>query len=612
MPYLLHLPHHDGSALYVDDPHPRLGAEVTLRVRVPKTYPLRAMYVRNIRDGEPEISAAIVEREDRHELWWQVKLLMTNPVTHYRFLLDGGRDRYAWLNASGVFDHDLTDAHDFWLTTYEPAPDWVTDAIVYEVFLDRFARSGAVRQLPEWAEARDWYDDPVVAQGEESCNHLYGGDLAGVEAHLDHIVSLGCTAIYLTPFFEAPSNHRYNASSFDDVDPFLGGNAALASLTAAAHERGLRVLGDLTTNHTGHDHTWFRKAVADPTSADAAMYYWRDEPGNAEKYVSWLGVSSLPKLNWTSQELRRRMIEGPESVTAKWLAEPYSLDGWRVDVVNMTGRHKADDFNGDVGRTMRETMKAINPGTFLVAEHGHDYARDVVGDSWHSVMNYAGFLRPVWQWLVDRDTPVEDFLGVPVRVPPQNASRMVATMRDVAASVPWQVTTTNFNLVASHDTARLRTVTGDPGAVAVAAGMLFTFPGIPMLFAGDEIGLAGVNGEDSRRPFPWERPDSWETGTLHAYRALARLRNAHEALRRGGMRWVFVDDDVIVYLRETAGERLLVSAARAAGPPVLLPAHELGVVAGLTSLHGTAAATAQDGVVTLSRPGPAVSVWSLR
>jgi alpha-glucosidase len=611
MSYLLHLPHHDGSALYVDNPHPALGDTVTLRVRVPKTYPLQAMHVRSIRDGEPEIVAATVECEDAHERWWQVQLVMMNPVTNYRFLLDGGRDRYAWLNASGVYDHDLTDAHDFWLTTFDPAPDWATDAIVYEVFLDRFARSGAARELPEWAVARDWYDDPVVADGVESCNHVYGGDLAGIEAHLDHIVSLGCTAVYLTPFFEATSNHRYNASSFDEVDPFLGGDAALASLTAAAHDRGLRVLGDLTTNHTGDDHTWFRKGAADPTSADAAMYYWQEPPENPEKYVSWLGVSSLPKLNWSSPELRQRMIEGPESVTAKWLQEPYSLDGWRVDVVNMTGRHKGDDFNRDVGRTMRHTMKSVNPDTLLVAEHGHDYAKDVVGDSWHSVMNYAGFLRPMWQWLVARDTPVEDFLGVPVRVPPQDAKRMVTTMRGVAASVPWQVTTTNLNLVASHDTARMRSITGDPAAVAVAAGILFTFPGIPMVFAGDEIGLAGINGEDSRRPFPWERPDTWDTDVLRVYRALASLRNSHAALRRGGMRWAFIDDDAIVYLRETAEERLLISASRTPGAAILLPADELGVVDGATLLYGDAPAMVEGGVVTLSRPAPSVSIWSL-
>lgn len=608
MQHLLHLPHHDGSALYVDNPHPALGDSVMLRVRVPKAYPLRGLYVRSVRDGEPRIEPAAIAEETANEQWWQVAVLMQNPVTHYRFLLDGPDGQYAWLTASGVSDRDVTDAHDFQLSTFDPPPAWANDAIVYEVFLDRFAQADRGKVLPAWATGRDWYDDPVVDRGPDAPQHIYGGDLAGIEQHLDHIVALGCTVIYLTPFFEAPSNHRYNASTFDEVDPILGGNAALASLTAAAHARGLRVLGDLTTNHTGDEHPWFRKAQADPTCAEAEMYFLDDGAG----YVSWMDVPSLPKLDWSSPELRSRMIEGPASIAAKWLREPYSLDGWRVDVVNMTGRYRGADHNREVGQTMRATMRAANPDALLVAEHGHDYTRDIGGDSWHSTMNYAGFLRPVWQWLVDPDTPVPDFLGVPVRVPRKDAIRTVETMRDVVGSVPWQVTATNFNLIASHDTPRFRTIAGDPALVAVAAGLLFTLPGIPMVFSGDEIGLSGVNGEDSRRPFPWDRPASWDTGTLETYRSLIAARTAHPALRSGGLRWAYVTEDVIVYLRESAEERLLICLARAAAEPVRLPAAALGLTGSPAEVYGGQAAELADGLLCLHPQGPSVGIWSLR
>lgn len=609
MQQLLALPHHDGSALYVDNPHPALGESVTVRVRVPYPYPLRAVHVRSIRNGEQHIDAATIDRQDETETWWRAEILVHNPVTTYRFLLDGPDGQYAWLTASGVVTRDVTDAHDFWLTAFDPPPAWAPDAVVYQIFPDRFARSGAVRHLPDWAIAQRWYDDPVIYRGEAAGSQIYGGDLAGIQAHLDHIESLGFNTIYLTPFFEAPSNHRYNPSSFDDVDPLLGGNDALASLTGAAHARGMRVLGDITTNHTGDTHSWFQKGQADPTSTDAGVYYWREHPD----YIAWLEVPTLPKLNWGSADLPGRLIDGPDSVAAKWMQPPYSLDGWRVDVANMTGRHERDDFTLSVARTLRATMTAENPESLLVAEHGHDYTRDIPGDGWHSTMNYAGFLRPLWQWVVAADGPLEDFFGLPVRVPRLDGARVVDSMREVTSSVSWQVTTTNFNLLGSHDRARIRTVTCDRAMAVMISGVLFTFPGIPMIFAGDEIGMIGVNGEDARRPFPWDRPETWDTVTMAAYRELIALRQAHDALRRGGMRWAHIGPDAIAYLRETPTERLLVSATRANGPAVRIPGQYLGMtsVDDTNVLYGGTPLTASDGLINLSGDGPAIRVWSL-
>lgn len=607
MPSLLDQPHHDGSALYVDNPDPELGQTVTLRVRVPAAYPVRGVYVRSVYDSEPRVVAAAIERAGEHEQWWRADLLVHNPVTRYRFLLDRVDGGYAWLTARGLADRDVTDDQDFRLTTYPPPPAWAADAVVYEVFPDRFARSGSNAQLPDWAIGKDWYDDPVEYVDPAAVNHVYGGDLRGIEEHLDHIEELGCNTIYLRPFFEAPSNHRYNASTFDEVDPLLGGDEALSSLTKNLHERGLRILGDLTTNHTGDQHPWFRKALADPTSAEAGMYYWRDHPD----YVAWYDVSTLPKLNWSSRELYARMTDGPDSVAGKWLREPYSLDGWRIDVANMTGRHSADDFNADVAHALRRTMTQVSPEALLVVEHGYDHTPDVTGDGWYATMNYAGFLRPLWQWLADPDTPVADFIGLPVRIPSRGAEQMVATMREFASRVSWQVLSTNFNLIDSHDTARLRTVCCDPARQLVGAGIMFTFPGIPMVSAGDEIGMQGVTGEDSRRPFPWLREQSWDKRIFHAYRELAALRAAHPALRRGGLRWAHADQEGIAYLRETAGERLLVSACRSGTTRLVLPNNGLNATE-LTPLYGPETATVAGGSVTLQRRQAGVTVWAVR
>ena len=164
---------------------------------------------------------------------------------NYRWLLDGVPDGYQWLNGEGLHAHDVTDAADFRLTTHAAPPSWAQDAVLYQIFPDRFAKS-VDRPVPAWAVPQRW-DDPVIGNGPETPYQLYGGDLDGITAHLDHIASTGANTVYLTPVFPARSNHRYDASTFDVVDPQLGGDAALARLSDALHARGMRLLGDLTT-----------------------------------------------------------------------------------------------------------------------------------------------------------------------------------------------------------------------------------------------------------------------------------------------------------------------------------------------------------------------------
>ncbi len=242
----------------------------------------------------------------------------------------------------------------------------------------------------------------MVGRGPQTPYQLYGGDLDGIIDHLDHVASVGADTIYLTPVFPAQSNHRYDSTSFDHVDPLLGGDDAFARLTAAAHARGMRVLGDLTTNHCGSAHEWFTAAVDDATSPEAGYFLFRRHPTD---YVSWFDYPSLPKFDHQNADLRRRLYEGPDSVVARWLTPPTALDGWRIDVANMSGRHGAVDVNRFVAQSIRQTMAAVQPESLLIAEHSHDASADLLGDGWHGVMNYAGFTRPVWQWLTP-DSPL--------------------------------------------------------------------------------------------------------------------------------------------------------------------------------------------------------------
>ncbi|MBI9114332.1 glycoside hydrolase family 13 protein [Sanguibacter suaedae] len=601
MEHLLGEPHHDGSALYVSDATPTLGDTVTVRVRVPLGCTERRVHVRVVRDGEPRVSPARLVRTTDADRWYEADVLVHNPVTCYRFLLDEPTG-YRWLNGRGVFSREVPDAADFRITVHAPAPGWLGDGIVYQVFPDRFARGTERTEIPDWAEPAAWDDEPV-GSGPGVGSQLYGGDLPGIEQHLDHLEDLGVGTLYLTPVFPGRSNHRYDASTFDHVDPLLGGDEALASLSRAVHARGMRIMGDITTNHTGDGHEWFRRARADRSCTEASFYYWTDgEPG----YVGWLEHASLPKLDYSAPALAERMIDGRGSVIGRWLAEPYALDGWRVDVANMTGRYADQDRTHDVARTVRRTMLDINPDSVLVAEHFHDSGADMMGDGWHANMNYSAFTRPVWSWLVDPENDVPA-LGLPARLARRSGRDMVATMRDFDAVVPWKVLATQWNMLGSHDTPRLRTLVGSPAMVEVAAGLLLTYPGTPVVFAGDEIGAEGVNGEHARTTMPWDRPDRWDDRTLGTYRELVTLRRSSTALRDGGLRWALVEDDAVAYLRETADETVLVLVARAPWTGATLP---LAADAAENLYGGADLHPGPDGW-SLPSDGPTVQVWQL-
>ncbi len=305
-----------------------------------------------------------------------------------------------WLSAVGVVEHDPPDAFDFRLSSHHAPPDWARDAVVYQVFPDRFARSAAAdeRETPAWAVPAEW-EDEVVFEGFDprTPTQFYGGDLDGITEHLDHLADIGVSVVYTTPVFPGESNHRYNASTFEEVDPLLGGDAAYVRLASAVHERGWRILGDLTTNHTGDTHEWF-VAARDVEGAPARSFYYFLPDGS---YECWMGHGTLPKLNHDDPALRAAMVDGPDSVVARWLRPPYDLDGWRVDVANMTGRLGAIDVNHEVARLVRRTAEAERPDAFVIGEHNHDASTDVDGDGWHGTMNYSGFSWPIWSWLRD-------------------------------------------------------------------------------------------------------------------------------------------------------------------------------------------------------------------
>ena len=554
-------PHHDGSDLYVSNSAPKIGDKITLKVRVPKGYTFDEAYIRLYEDAEPRTHKLEEKSSSQTERWFEVKIQIINIHTIYRFVFVG-ENKYEWLNAKGLFDHDVHSNNDFQIVAIPENPKWINKSVFYQIFPDRFARSGKININPDWAYPRDWNELPR-GRSKYTGQELYGGDLYGIEDKLDYLTDLGVNGIYLTPIFPSRSNHRYDATTFDEVDPILGGDKAFKSLIHSAKKKKIRILGDLTSNHCGVGHEWIITAKKNKSSKERSFFYW--DKSIKWGYVGWFGLESLPKFNYSSKALRKAVYEDKNSIVKKWISPKFGMAGWRIDVGNMTGVQGAENHHVEVMQGIRKAMADVDPDTWLVAENGDFVASDLNGLGWQGAMNYQGFMRPFWNWMNRNPEITGGFQGLPFAMPKIDGEQFFASMQEFNASIPWRSLTASMLILDSHDTARFRTVVlGDRSAHLAAMTMLLTYPGVPSIFAGDEIGLEGSWGEDSRRTINWDDRSGWDVDFYASIKKLIKLRKESPALINGGLRWVAVEKDYLAYLRESKDQSLLILIARSA------------------------------------------------
>lgn len=602
-------PHHDGSSLYVLNQSPKLLEKVKVRIQIHSAIgSVAEVRVRASESGEafPSAPAKVVKRKHAWS-WYETSITMHNPKINYRWMIKLDTGKILWLNAIGLHATDQPDINDFRINVFSSAPAWGPKTVLYEIFPDRFAKSSSAgkQTLPEWAMKAEWSAE-VIGKGPGTSEQFFGGDLWGVIEHLDHLQKLGVNTLYLTPIFPARSNHRYDASSFDVVDPLLGGNKAYEALIKEVHKRGMRIIGDLTSNHSGDAHEWFKKAFKNPKARESEFYYFTD--GN-KKYDSWFGVPSLPKFDWKSKELRKRFIEGKSSVVAKWLKAPFKIDGWRIDVANMTGRIRDEDMYLEVAKIVRNTMVEVNPDTIMLGEYTGDAAYEVQGDGWQGAMTYANFTRPLFRWL-QKPMPEFELQNIGFISSQESGADFVESHIKFSAGFPWHVRLNNMNTLDTHDTPRFKTFTL-PGAQKVAAGIQFTFPGIPMIWAGDEFGLDGFNGENSRTPLPWnnERPN--DPSMIEVYSKLAEIRRNNPALTEGGLRFLFSSENAVVFVREHKKQNILVCATRGKDSKIKLP---IDCIAGLKeakNIYGDGKIKLRRNLALLPGAEMSVNIWKL-
>lgn len=569
---------------------------VTLRVCMPRDWGCRSVMLSVMRDGQlPEEHTCRWDgmNGDSHE-WWRVELAPAEAGLYwYAFRVEVALGS-GWLvrqqDGTAAYSPNV-DGPRWQLTCYEAGfttPDWLAGGILYQIFPDRFASSGEPKEgVPsdrvmhaDWNESPEWRPD---AHGRVWNNDFFGGDLKGIEQKLEYLQSLGVTCLYLNPIFESHSNHRYDTADYSRIDPLLGDASDLSSLTAAAKERGIRVMLDGVFSHTGADSIYFNRerryrddgAYNSPHSPYSDWYRFQRWP---DRYGSWWGFDTLPEVDELSPAFME-YINGEGGIVERWLKAGASA--WRLDV--------ADELPDGFLDALRTRVKTTDPDALVLGEVWEDASakesyghrrRYLLGRQLDSVMNYPF-----------RDAILGFLLG-------GSSDGFVGQVWDLVENYPPQTLRLLMNHIGTHDTERALTLLGgEPSCgrgrawqaqrhlseeerglalrrLRLATLLQFALPGVPCIYYGDEAGLEGYRDPFNRGTYPWGNEDA---DLIAWYRALGARRRDTPALAEGGFYPVPSPEDTVCFVRRRGESALLCAVNRGwSESRVALPADFIG------------------------------------
>ena len=517
-----------------------------------------------------------------HE-WWECDFIPEQSGLYfYRFEIDTWRGTLGITSRfggeSGIDEYGSPEGECWQLTVFESqyqTPDWLSGGIMYQIFPDRFYRSGTTKyNVPQdrylhqrWGSQPEWRPNH---QGEITNSDYFGGDLEGIIQKLDYLQSLGITCIYLNPIFEAHSNHRYDTADYTKVDPLLGSKEDFKRLCKEANKRGIHIILDGVFNHTGSDSIYFNRKGRYQTlgayqSQDSPYYDWYQFYQWPEQYACWWNFETLPNVNETN-ETYNAYINGTDGVIQTWLKA--GADGWRLDVAD----ELPDAFLDDITKA----AKQVKPTAMILGEVWEDASnkmaygqrrRYLLGKQLDSVMNYP-FREAIIGFLIGK-----------------NPAEMMELIMTVLEHYPPSAIHLLMNHIGTHDTERILTVLGgEPlngrdrewqsrtklsqeqrsrglSLLKLASLMQYTLPGIPCVYYGDEAGMEGYRDPFNRGCFPWGHEDA---ELVNWYRSLGKIRHSCEVLKQGTLEPYYADDDCFVYIRsdEAVGQKLLVAVNR--------------------------------------------------
>ena len=511
-------------------------------------------------EGDRAVFTGVYAAPEEPELIWYT----------FRFRRQDGSFLYAGKNGF-CGQHE---AQAWQLTVYDDAlstPAWFGEGVTYQIFPDRFHRTavpdpaGMVgdRKVHEsWEEPMDYLPE----NGEIRNRDFFGGNLAGVLEKLDYLQSLGVRTLYFCPIFESDSNHRYNTADYSRIDPMLGTEEDFQALCREARRRGMRIMLDGVFNHTGSNSRYFNANGFYPTlgaaqSQDSPYYGWYHFQHWPDQYDAWWGIRTLPAVNEGHPDYVRYIIDGEDSIVRRWLR--LGADAWRLDV--------ADELPDWFIQKIREVMAEEKPDAFLLGEVWEDGSnkiaysqrrRYLLGHETHGLMNYP-FRTAALAYL--QGGPARDFMEA---------------METIRENYPRPAFYSAMNLLGTHDNPRILTMLGarpsepletrtqraqyrmspeerDLGVRRLMVGsiLLYTFPGSPTVYYGDEAGMEGFEDPFNRGTYPWGREDQ---ALLRHFRLLGELRNSHPALQRGEISYVLSEGCGLGYFRSWGEERLLI------------------------------------------------------
>ena len=549
------------------------------------------------KDAKVHSVQLVLHRDDPENLLY-AKMLPGDLREDYRFYeceftLGEGLYFYKFKYSSDYGDFEVTRSEHslgtvsseggWWqLTVYDRSfktPDWLSGGIIYQIFPDRFCRSGAEKNdvPPDRFIQDDWYAQPEYRQTGEKLalgNDYYGGDLKGIEKKLGYLEELGVSCIYLNPIFEAHSNHRYNTADYLKIDPSLGTEEDLASLIKAAKKHGIYIILDGVFSHTGDDSRYFNRygrynCLGAYQSAESEYYSWYKFTDYPNGYAAWWGVPSLPETRENDLSFSN-FITGENGVLRYWLKK--GIRGWRLDV--------ADELPDEFLDRIRAAVKSEGEDNFLLGEVWEDATNKISygsrrrflrGRQLDSVMNY-----PLSEAIIKY-------------VCGGNSRELVDTVLDITENYPPQALKLLMNHIGTHDTSRIltRLAVGEPqgdrsrqaerqlsaeeysrGAslLRLAAVLQYTLPGVPSLYYGDEAGLTGFGDPFCRSAYPWGREDK---ALLEFYKKLGQFRRSCPAFDAGEFIPVYANFGDIVYIRKKGSSAALIAVNRWHEPSII-------------------------------------------
>ncbi|MFA6844324.1 MAG: glycoside hydrolase family 13 protein [Sphaerochaetaceae bacterium] len=542
------------NSLYVSNLYPKGGETITLSIKIPPTSPVEeVLLVATIHERQVNSTC---ERYEDTDIFHISFVMPDSEGLYWCFALRVGRTYY-YYSQKGLTRYIPSLHDDFFLRENLQCATWVAGSTCYQIFPDRFRKGDRAVGAHEHEYEFDGgtvsvhgFDEKPLPFGQGRCLDFFNGDLKGIEDSLDYLQSLGIDTLYINPIGMSCTTHRYDCCDFFQIDPKLGGDEAFRSLCSAVHKRGMRILIDISINHTGLNHAWLAKAREDMQSDEHSYYYFKEDGS----LLFWQGVSTLPQLNYGSEKLRDIIYQGQDSVLRKFLREPYLQDGWRLDVANEVGRTDTDNYCQEIWQGVRKAVKEENPEAYLVGEDWTDASAHLHGDQWDASMNYFGCSRPLRAWLGERDRYLSYGWGNdPGKSTAYNGYDLVKAIETQLENLDPQMRFLQFNLLSSHDTPRLSAKAhGKDFQLYSGCVMLqYLLPGMPSTYYGDEVGLEGPYGtvEDCRYPMQWDKT-KWDRRFVRLYTLMGKIRRNYASLLAfGAYRFMYADNSTVAFVR---------------------------------------------------------------